>query len=177
MNFDQLSPSERRLVAAFALMLLVVVNFFGVRFFMNRRAQIVDAAAQTRSEIASLEELEGDAGMWERRMEWLRKSQPRLESEAAAGSALLNAVKESASRHGLTVSKHQPASAKPEAGAVAIPLQFELRGSWKGFCEFLMELQGPERFVVVQNARLKVDPSDATVMHGDFTIAKWFAPR
>jgi hypothetical protein len=40
-----------------------------------------------------------------------------------------------------------------------------------------MELQAPDRFLVFQQARLKVDPSDATSMQGDFTVAKWFPSK
>jgi len=58
-----------------------------------------------------------------------------------------------------------------------VPVQFEIKGNWKSMCTFLMELQAPDRFLVFQQARLKVDPSDATSMQGDFTVAKWFPSK
>ncbi len=177
MNFQQFSPSERRLIAIFATIVAVLLNVIVVRFFMTNRAQIAELARQKSAQIESLDALSAQSEVWDQRAKWLQKLQPKLESEAAAGNTLLTFLKEAASKHGITLSKQQLASARNETGATAIPVQFELKGNWKGFCGFLIDLQAPDRFLVVQQARLKVDSTDATVMQGDFTIAKWFAPR
>lgn len=177
MNFQQFSPSEKRLMAIVGTMVAVLLNVVVVRFFLSNRTQIADSAVQKTAQIESLRTLAAQSGLWEQRANWLQKAQPKLESEAAAGNTLLTFLKETATKHGITLSKQQLASARNETGATAIPVQFELKGNWKGFCGFLIDLQAPDRFLVVQQARLKVDAADATVMQGDFTIAKWFAPR
>jgi len=177
MNFQQLSPSEKRLMAIVGSLVAVLLNISVAKFFINNRKQIVEAIAQKNLQLESLQVLAGQVPFWEQRDQWLKKTQPKLEREAAAGNSLINFLKDTATKHGITLSKQQLASARNENGATAIPVQFELKGNWKGFSEFLIDLQAPDRFLVVQQARLKVDPSDATVMQGDFTIAKWFAPR
>jgi Tfp pilus assembly protein PilO len=108
----------------------------------------------------------------------LQKSQPKLESEAIAGTALLNQIKALAGSHGVTLAKAQPGNARTDSmGTAAIPVSFSLKGSWKQVCEFCMDLQSPEKFVVFQDARLRLDAQDAKMLEGDFTVAKWFAAK
>ena len=68
-------------------------------------------------------------------------------------------------------------AAKTDGGITAVPVQFEFKGPWRGVCAFFAELQAPDRFLVVQQSRMRVDPSDATQMLCDCTVAKWFAAR
>lgn len=177
MNLQQLSPSERRLIFVFAALAFALLNFSGVRFLMKKRSQIAQISEEVSGRIRSLQKTASQSALWEQRAQWLKNSQPKLESEAAAGNNLLNTLKESAAKHGLALSKPQLATSRSENGITAVPVQFELKGNWAGFCQFLIDLQAPDRFVVVQQARLRVDSADGTQMYGDFTVAKWFAPR
>lgn len=176
MKLSQLSKSEARLVGIVAVMAAVLLNLVVFKYFSTTRAQIVQEAAQKTATLESLRLLQKDFGFWEERAQWLQKSQPKLTSDAEGG-ALLNFLKESAAKNGLNLAKQQLVSSKNEAVFVAVPVQFELKGNWKSLCGFLTELQAPERFIVIQQARLRVDASDATQMQCDFTVAKWFAPR
>lgn len=177
MNLQGLSSSEKRLLAILCVLLAIVVNGGLAKFFVKNRRLIADQEQEKRAQIEAMQVVAQGAPFWRARSEWLQTAQPRFESEASAGNALLTSVKELASKQGLSLSKQQLASVLSEPGVEAIPVQFEVKGGWQGFCRFLMDLQAPDRFIVIQSARLKVDPSDATAMRGDFTIAKWFAPR
>ena len=177
MKFSELSTSEKRLGGVVLALLVLLINVVMLKFFLNTRAELTQQLAQKNATYESLSLLANMAPAWEHRAQWLKKNQPQLTSEVAEGNALLNALKDNASRHGVTLSKQQLAAARPENGGVAVPVQFELKGNWKGICGFLIELQTPERFIVVQQSKLRVDSSDATQMQCDFTIAKWFAAR
>jgi Tfp pilus assembly protein PilO len=177
MKISELSTSEKRLVGVVATLAALLLNLLVAKFFLNTRSQLAQQAVQKTTMSDSLKLLVADAPMWEERANWLQKSQPKLENDVAEGNALLNALKENASKHGVTLSKQQLVPAKNETGAVAVPVQFEVKANWKNLCGFLNDLQGPDRFIVIQQSRLRIDPADATQMLCDMTVAKWFAAR
>lgn len=177
MKFSELSTSEKRLVGVVAALSGLLLNVLVVKFFLTTRSQLIQQAGQKATMCASLRLLVEDAPLWEERANWMQKRQPKLENDVAEGNALLNVLKENASKHGVSLAKQQLVPAKNETGAVAVPVQFEVKANWKNLCGFLAELQGPERFIVVQQSRLRVDPADATQMLCDMTVAKWFAAR
>ena len=177
MKLSELSQSEKRLMGIVAFLVVVLLNVVVFQFFLKTRRQLAAQYEQKTSLAGSLRELEASAPLWERRSQWLQKVQPKLGSEQAEGNSLLTFLKESASKHGLTLAKQQLVSAKTDGGITAVPVQFEFKGPWRGVCAFFAELQAPERFIVVQQSRMRVDPADATQMLCDLTVAKWFATR
>lgn len=179
MKLDSLSPSEKRLGAILGIVVVVVFNLLVARFFVTNYRRIRDQGGEKASQRDALTALAESSDLWEKRAAWLQKSQPKLDSESAAGTALLTQVKALATSHNVTLSKAQPGVARSDAsmGVTAVPVQFTLKGSWKNVCEFCMSLQSPEKFVVFQDARLRVDTQDATLLEGDFTVAKWFASK
>lgn len=177
MKLSDFSPSERRLMAVVGGLAAVLLNVVVLKFFIKTREQIRTQSAEKSAMTASLRELEATAPLWETRAEWLKKVQPKLADEQSEGNALLTLLKESASKHGLTLSKQELVPAKTESGITAVPVKFEFKGGWKGVCAFFAELQAPEKFLVVQQSRMRVDSADATQMQCDCTVAKWFAAR
>ena len=177
MSLENLSKSERRLVFVTGALFVLVLNLFLIRFFLKNREQIQKLADQKREEYAALVLLSENAQLWEKRAAWLQAVHLKLDSEAAAGNALINFVKSVSAKSGVSIAKQQLGASRVDGGVTAVPVQFEIKGNWKSMCTFLMELQAPDRFLVFQQARLKVDPSDATSMQGDFTVAKWFPSK
>jgi Tfp pilus assembly protein PilO len=177
MKLSELSQSEKRLMGVVGVLVVLLLNLVVFQFFSKTRTQLESQLSQKAALAGSLRELEATAPLWEQRAQWLQKVQPKLGSEQTEGNALLTFLKESASKHGLTLAKQQLVSAKTEGGITAVPVQFECKGPWRGVCAFFAELQAPDRFLVVQQSRMRVDPSDATLMLCDCTIAKWFAAR
>jgi len=177
MKFSELSKSEKRLVSIVVVLVVLLLNVVVLKFFLRTRADLEQQLAQKKAMCESLRLLANAAPLWEKRAQWLQTSQPKLVDAAAEGNALLNVLKDTASKHGVTLSKQQLAASRPENGGVAVPVQFELKGRWNGVCGFLADLQAPERFVVIQQSKLRVDSTDASQMQCDFTVAKWFASR
>jgi hypothetical protein len=178
MTLDTLSPSEKRLAAILGAVVALVVNLVVVRFFVTNYRSIRDQGIEKTAQRDGLAALAESADHWEKRAAWLQGKQPKLESESAAGTDLLSQVKALAATYHVTLSKAQPGVARTDSmGITAIPVQFALKGSWKHVCEFCMQLQAPEKFLVFQDARLRVDAQDATQLEGDFTVAKWFASK
>lgn len=177
MKFSDLSASERRLVSIVAALFFVLLNVVVVKYFISTRAQLVQQSVQKTELCASLRLLNESSALWEERAQWLQKTQPKLEVEQVEGNALLTLLKESASKNGVSLSKQQLASARNDSVSLAVPVECELKASWKNLCGFLADLQAPEKFVVIQQSRLRIDPTDATQMLCTLTVAKWFAPK
>ena len=177
MSLESLSTSERRLVFITGTLFAIVLNLFFVRFFLKNRAQIQSLTEQKTEQHEAVRALAENAGLWEKRAAWLQTVHVKLESEAAAGNALINFVKVLAAKTGVSIAKQQLGASRSEGAITAVPVQFELKGNWKAICGFLMELQAPDRFLVLQQARLKIDPTDATSMQADLTVAKWFPSK
>ena len=177
MKLNELSASEKRLMAIVGFLVAILFNLAVGKFFLKTREDLRQQAATKQELSTSLRELAASAPLWDKRAQWLLKTQPKLESEPIEGNALLNLVKERAARNGLSVAKQQLLTARNEGGITAVPVQFEFKGPWKGVCTFFAELQAPEAFLVVQQSRLRVDPADATQMLCDCVVAKWFAAR
>jgi Tfp pilus assembly protein PilO len=177
MKWSALSPSERRLMAVMGLVAAVLLNLVLFKFCRTKYLAFREQIESKEREIADLELLASGKDVWLQRSAWVDSAQPRLENEALAGNNLLNALKETASKHGVTITKPQIGVAVPQGKSVAVPVQFEVRTSWKSLGAFVYELQGPGQFMVFQQARLKVDPNDKTLMLAEFTVAKWFAKK
>jgi hypothetical protein len=86
-------------------------------------------------------------------------------------------VKKIAAMHSVTVENPQlrPATRRPDSTVAS--LEVEVRSSWKSLIVFLGELQKPGLFILLEKAKFKVDAKDQTQMAGEFTVAKWYAPK
>jgi Tfp pilus assembly protein PilO len=177
MSLENLSKSERRLVFITGTLFAIVLNLFFVRFFLKNRAQIQSLTDQKTEQYEALRALAENSRLWEARATWLQTVHVKLDSEAAAGNSLINFVKVLAARTGVSIAKQQLSASRVDGAVTAVPVQFELKGNWKAVCGFLMDLQAPDRFLVLQQARLKIDPTDATSMQADLTVAKWFPSK
>jgi hypothetical protein len=178
MTLDSLSPSEKRMAAILGVVVVLVLNLVVGRFFLTNYRRIRDQSVEKKAQRDTLLALAQTGDLWEARAAWLQKKQPKLESESVAGNDLLSHVKTLAGSTHVTLSKAQPGVARTDSmGVTAIPVQFNLKGNWKNVCDFCMQLQSPDKFIVFQDARLRVDAQDATLLEGDFTVAKWFASK
>jgi hypothetical protein len=157
--------------------LLFILNLFVLRFFFGTQAQLSRDQQRLEGQLRAMRNLLANTALWEERDAWLRSTQPVLENEARAGSDLLTQVQELSKKH--TVIVEQPAIANPDRHPeyTAVSVSVETKSTWKSLIQFLHALQGPDQFVVLESAELKIDPQDQTQMRGRFKIAKWFAPK
>ena len=90
---------------------------------------------------------------------------------------LFDFVKELARRHTVLLENPTMHPPEPRPNCISVALEIETKSGWAPLVEFLEELQTPEHFVALESANLKVDPADATQVHGRFKIARWYAPH
>ena len=114
--------------------------------------------------------------LWEKREQWLKKTQPALKGPGEA-SALLDQVKQAAAKHNILLENPAIGSGDSNANYQAVFASIETKSPWPPLVRFLYDVQQPESFVVFENVQLAIDGADPTMMRGKFKIARWFAPK
>ncbi len=171
----RLNQRERMLayVVAGVLFLLINVIIWSTILGMSAgaRAAYADERQQRGEQKAYLE---GEK-MWQRRADWLKKTQPKSNNPAEA-SSLLSLVKDVAGHYNVQIENPQIGPVENTSSHKSVSATFETKSAWEPIVHFLYDAQRPEAFVVFENVNLMVDQTDPSVMQGRFKIAKWFAP-
>jgi hypothetical protein len=173
--YERMNSRERILSLGIAAVLFVLINIFlwNVLFGMIGRARIELAARKsTRSEQSVYIK---ERALWAKRAEWLQQHQPVMKN-AAEASTLLDNLKEIAGKYNVLIENPAIGSGETTPNHQAVFASIETMSHWPELVHFLYDLQQPESFIVFENANLAIDNNDATMMHGKFKIARWFAP-
>jgi hypothetical protein len=174
-----MTKREKILMGAVGGTVAVLLNIFLLSFFIkNRRALDADLALK-QAQYKGMQQLLADRAMWEQRATKLAAVQPKLENQAMAGSLLLDEVKAVAKRHAVLIKPETLSigSVERRPHCTAVPVNIETMSTWEALVKFLLELQGPEKFIVLEDASFRKDTTDPTQMTAKFRIAKWFAPE
>ncbi len=172
----EMNQRERNLALAAGGVLFLLVNFFlwSALFGMSGNAReeyATESSARTEQKIYLEEEQ-----TWQKRADWLKKNQPRLDNPAEA-SSLLTQVKQMAQKYNVQVENPQIGPVENTPSHQSVSATFETKSGWEPLVHFLYDAQKPQAFTVFETVNLLVDASDPTVMRGRFRIAKWFAPN
>ncbi len=172
----QLSNREKILSAVVGGTFFLLLNFFLIGYFLKNNASLRAEVAQQRKQLAVSQNLMTEVPQWAERDAWLKAHQPRMESQTTAGVKLLDHVTEMAKKHTLEVLQPAVGVFERHADYNAVPVSVEIKGKWKDLLGFMLEMQGPDKFIVFESSSLRVDTQDATQMDVKFKISKWFAP-
>ena len=173
----QLSAREKTLASIVGGAVAILLSLFLIKYFIRNNAAMHADLVVKKTELQGLQTLLADAPLWQQRDARLHALQPKIDNEATASNLLLNQVLDAAKSHTVTIGQHEiKAIAKhPEYDAALTTV--EAKATWKDLLAFLHEMQGPEKFVVFENAKLQIDPLDNTKMVANLQIAKWCAPK
>lgn len=173
----KLNPREKILAGLVGGAVLLIVNVVVIRYFFSTYDDLSRDSARAASDLKAMQGLLANTALWEQRDAWLTAHQPKLENEAFAGPQLLDQVQKIAKTNAVTVEQPQLTAPEKHPLYTAVTVNLETKSTWESLKKFLIGLQGPEQFVVIESANLRVDTSDPTQMRGHFRIAKWFAPK
>jgi Type II secretion system (T2SS), protein M subtype b len=171
-----LSSREKTLSIAVGAIVFLFVNFFVFDKFTKDRARLAAALQVKAGQLQLMQVRLKDKEKWAQREAWLASHQPVLANEDLAGVQLLDRVKELAKKHDITILSSAIRVPARRAEATAVAVEVKTKSPWKSLIGFLAELQHPDQFVVLERSNLKVDDKENTLMRGEFTIAKWYAP-
>lgn len=171
----QLTQREKVLTFLVGGAVLMLLNIFVLQYFFRTQSKLRSDFARKQAQLTEMQALMRDSGKWAALDAELRGRQPKIDNEARAGTVLLSHVQEIAKKHSVLL--EQPAIQNPERKPeyTSVGVTIETKSSWEALIRFLHALQGPEQFLVLESANLKVDTQDQTQMRGRFRIAKWFA--
>lgn len=172
----KLSTREKRLAGIVLGIAFLFLNAWLIDSAITSHSRLRGDLARKEKQLRLAQNLTQEPAFWEQRDTWLKSAQPRLTNADSAGVQLLNRVTELAKKHGVLPENPalRPVSSQPAYQSVAVEL--ETKSAWKPLIAFVRDLQGPEEFVVLEMANLKIDTADPTQMRGRFKIARWFSP-
>jgi hypothetical protein len=172
-----LSSREKVLATIVAAIVLIGGTYILLESYVSKRSALTARIASGRKQLRGLHELLGQSALWEQREQWLQAKQPHMENADTAGVQLLDSVRELARKHSVLLENPTIRTPDRRPDCVSVALEIETKSPWSPLVEFLQELQTPDQFIALESANLKVDPSDATQVHGRFKIARWYAPN
>ncbi len=171
-----MTAREKKLSFLVGGVVALIANYLVIEFFLKNQTRLREQFTQKTDTLRATGVLLEEKDLWEKRDAWVKAKQPPLTNEAGAGVALLDEVKEIAKKH--TVLLESPAIGIPEHKPLytSVSVNVETKCSKESLTAFMRDVQGPEQFIVFENANVQVDSGDKKEMHGKFRIAKWFAP-
>lgn len=173
--YQRMSQREQRMTLVIAAILFVLINLFVWRSLLgaisNSRRNLAARRSARAEQVVYMRERE----MWEKRDQWIQKSQPLLKG-AEEASTLLDQLKQVAGKYDILIENPAIGSGETTPNHQAVFASIETSSHWPELVHFLYDVQQPDAFVVFESVNLAIDNNDPTMMRGKFKIARWFAP-
>lgn len=172
-----MNKREKFLVTLTAVVIGVLVNFYLIKFLLSTRADLTRQYAVTQGKTNTLKKRETERELWAKREAWLDVKLPVLGDSDVASKALRESVLEIAKKNGVILEAPAPGTPVNLPGHTSLGVKFDVKAPWEAMFNFLYELQGPEKFIAIENCDLKVNREDKTQLRATLTIARWYAPK
>ena len=172
-----LSTREKTLSILVGTVAFLLVTFFVSDYFLKSKARLTAELAVKTRQVKAMQMRSADKAVWEQRAAWLAEKQPKAGDEKRAGVQLQEQIKELAKKHGVVPESPIIPDAVSKPYYLAIGYNIQTKSTWKELIAFLGELQTPEQFIAFDFVKLTIDGADSTKMHGEFKIARWYAPK
>ncbi|MCX6982173.1 MAG: hypothetical protein NTV08_15690 [Verrucomicrobia bacterium] len=172
-----MNKREKTLLSITAIVIVVLLNFFLIKFFLSNRAVLTQKLAMTQVKIDTLKKRETERNLWAKRDALLDEKMPVLGDSDVASKEMREAILEIAKKHTVTLEAPAPGTPINQPGHIALGVKFDAKGTWDGVFNFLLELQGPEKFTAIEGCEIKVNREDKTQLRATLTIVRWYAPK
>jgi len=173
----QLSRREKVLLSVVVGAVGIFLNLFLISYFLKNNASLRASLGNKQAQLTALQTMLRDTPKWQQRNEWLKAHQQRLDNAEGASVQLIDQVTAIARKHTILLDSPQPTQAVRRPEYTSVPVKIGAKGTWENMVDFLYELQGPEKFIVLESASLTKDAQDPTQMQASLSIAKWYAPN
>ena len=172
-----MNKREKFLLTITAVVIGVLVNFYLIKFFLSSRTDLTRQLAMTQGKIETLKKRETERELWAKRDAWLNEKLPVLGDSDVASKALRESILEIAKKHGVILEAPSPGTPINAPGHISLGVKFDAKAPWEAMFNFLYELQGPEKFMAIENCEIKVNREDKTQLRASLTIARWYAAK
>jgi predicted kinase len=172
-----MNKREKTLLSITAIVIGVLLNFYLIKFFLSNRAMLTQKLAMTQVKIDTLKKRETERNLWAKRDALLNEKMPVLSDSDVASKEMREAILEIAKKHTVTLEAPAPGTPVNLPRQIARAVKFDAKGTWDGVFNFLLELQGPEKFTAIEGCEIKVNREDKTQLRATLTIVRWYAPK
>jgi hypothetical protein len=173
---QQMNPRERTLAIIVGTLLIALVTYMLASTFQKHYTKLKSQRSDRQTELSAMQTLISEREMWLKRDAYFREKQPPLANPGGAGVALLEETKEIAQKNNIVIENPQIGTPQALQNYQSVSVNLETKSKWEDLVKFIYELQAPNSFIVFESAKLTLE-NDKTNFHGNFRLAKWFAPK
>lgn len=183
MTLRPLTPREKRLIAAMALVAFVLANVIGLHMLMGQRARLMARFSTLQTQAREAKTWLDEKDLWFRRAAWLDENQPADDPHSTDDEhEFYSNLEKSAAKYGVKIVKREfippdPDVSSAEAARKAydeFAVQLTVSGSMEALVKWLADLQQPTHFRAIKRVAFQLDPQDATKLLCDIIVARWY---
>jgi Tfp pilus assembly protein PilO len=170
-----LNSNEKRLLALFALAILVMANLIGLSYYkrMTTGMQLEQAELNALKMEATV--WGSEVELWAARKAWLDENQPRQPLDGTANSALLEMIQQTASAQNVTIMDQSLPEPVDTQFYKEVSVRLRVSATLEQLTRWLAEIQAPESFQAITSFNIRSDKEPPKIIC-DLQIARWYAP-
>lgn len=177
----ELTAREKLLLGLCFTVIFLVVNGFAARSIVKNLRGSSDQIAMLKSELADQEMWLAEAEQADVRERWLAETMPSLEGTTLGKEQgdLLQAMQDQLFERKLKIEQQSLQDIETEMFYTEVAVRLRVRGNEADVIDWLISLQGPEKFVVIKSLKLEIDSKakeEEPQAVCEITIARWYAP-
>lgn len=171
-----MKASERRLLIVLGVLAAVCGGIV-----LTQRLLRLQHGIERREQALELKQMEAQAmlaesELWQQRLDWLQATQPVMTSENQASEELLEALLNSAAKHGLTVQKKQLREPVASSFYREVGVTLTVKGVLPAAFRWMHEVLSPESFCAVTQLKVVPDSGDPTNVVATVHFSRLHAP-
>jgi len=172
----KITKREQKLLFIFLGAIFLLFNLIGVAALFRKQAEFQSKLKALRIERLDARSWLAEKDTWQKRREWLDKTQPKLKTAGEADGALLDALQSSAGKYAITITDKSFGDPVQQPYYQEIAVKLKVNGSLEAVIRWLDELQQPANFQAIPSLSMKTD-NDPTKISCELTVARWFAVK
>lgn len=177
----ELTVREKWLLGLCVAVIFLVVNGFAARGIVKNLRGSGDRIAVLKNELADQEMWLEEAEKADVRARWLDESMPSLAGSTLGKEQgdLLQAMQDELFERKLTIQQQSLQDIENTAFYTEVAVRLTVRGNEADVIDWLISLQGPEKFQVIKALELEIDPKakeEEPQAVCQITVARWFSP-
>jgi Tfp pilus assembly protein PilO len=170
-----LNPNEKRLAIIMGAMILLMANFYLVKYLIThikKQKQIIaDIRSQEQLTAIWLEEKD----LWTQRGQWIEQKQPVLTNRDQTSSDMLQKIVEKARTYNITINDQRILEPTSTPYYQQIAIELKINGTLEQITRWIADFQQPENFYAITSCNIKSDTEPPKIIC-TLQIARWYAP-
>lgn len=150
-----LNRNERLLAIALGFIVLLLLNFAGMRWVADTMRSSRNRIAQLESENTALQRVLAERPYWVARQKWLDANPPAAYSERTSRTEFVQSVQAAVSAQGLKIVSQQPLDTERVGPLAVTNIDLVLSGRFQSLIRWLHAIQQPGKYALIRSFTLK----------------------